>query len=170
MKADNSDVEQSKYKLLVVAMVFYKTLLLAKRKDKHTLKLLRGSERDLKLDITSAQINFTNDNSVDCPPKTPSVQIESCKRFKSLCSRPIAFFKSQASQKKEIAEEHSADFCTNRIEFHRTLSLLIRMGFSDKPLQERGNTKRIVSYLFTGVVLNFQQLQSDILLVDFHSF
>lgn len=46
------------------------------------MKLLRGSERDLKLDIASAQ---------NTAPQTkhPSFQIESCKRFMSLSCRTV---------------------------------------------------------------------------------
>lgn len=117
------------------------------------MKLLRGSERDLKLDISSAQINSFNDGTAEHPPKTPSVQIESCKRFKSLCSRPITFLKNITPQKKETKEESDTDCCQNRVDFHKTLSLLIRMGFSDKPLQERNHPKRIVSKLQNTFVI-----------------
>lgn len=33
----------------------------------------------------------------------------------------------------------------NRVEFHKMLSLLIRMGCGDKQMQERANPRRIVS-------------------------
>lgn len=60
-----------------------------KRSNKRQLKLLRGSERDLKLDIASAQASnhsVTRKSEQDnwngsYEPKTPSYSIESCKRL-----------------------------------------------------------------------------------------
>lgn len=63
----------------------------SKRTNKRHMKLLRGSERDLKLDIASAQASA---QAIGIPskkaghggwhhgfgPKTPSYSIESCKR------------------------------------------------------------------------------------------
>lgn len=63
---------------------------IAKRSNKRQLKLLRGSERDLKLDIASAQASnqsvSTRKSGQDIwnssyEPKTPSYSIESCKRL-----------------------------------------------------------------------------------------
>lgn len=49
---------------------------------------------------------------------------------------------------KEVADEENGerDECLqNRVEFHKTLSLLIRMGCGEKQIQERANPRRIVS-------------------------
>lgn len=127
--------------------------ILAKRKDKQSLRLLRGSERDLKLDITSAQLSSMHDslNDSHVPIKTPqpSVQIESCKQFKSLCSIPVSCPKksSQPLKNGDTKEENSEEEeCSqNRVEFHKMLSLLIRMGCGDKQAQERVNPRRNVS-------------------------
>lgn len=127
----------------------------AKRKDKQSLRLLRGSERDLKLDIASAQLNSMHDHGIDSYPplKTPqpSVQIESCKQFKSLCSKLVTCPKKTVdpliseSAKDESAEQDERS--QNRVEFHKMLSLLIRMGCGEKQVQERANPRRIVGII-----------------------
>lgn len=64
-------------------MEFFKIknfFLLDKRTSKRSLKLLRGSERDLKLDISRARVGY-NSNDIDeraesLPIKTPtSIQV-----------------------------------------------------------------------------------------------
>lgn len=62
---------------------------ITKRSNKRQLKLLRGSERDLKLDIASAQASNHSETRKSAQdnwhssyePKTPSYSIESCKRL-----------------------------------------------------------------------------------------
>lgn len=52
---------------------------------------------------------------------------------------------------KERVEEKNGEEeeCSqNRVEFHKMLSLLIRMGCGDKQIQERANPRRIVSMRF----------------------
>lgn len=132
--------------------VIFSFIILAKRKDKQSLRLLRGSERDLKLDIASAQLNSLHDHMIDSHPplKTPqpSVQIESCKQFKSLCSKPVTCPKKSVEPfidytKEEDEEEN--DCSQDRVEFHKMLSLLIRMGCGDRQVQGRANPRRVVS-------------------------
>lgn len=85
------------------------------------------------------------------PLKTPqpSVQIESCKQFKSLCSKPVTCPKKTIDPLvSELSKDESGEQeeCSqNRVEFHKMLSLLIRMGCGDKQVQERANPRRIVS-------------------------
>lgn len=113
------------------------------------MKLLRGSERDLKLDITSAQIHTFTDIA---PPTTPvpSVQIEGCKQFKSLCSRPIACKKKESGGRDTTKVSNNETECSqNRVEFHKTLSMLIRMGCGDKHHSDRMNPRRTVSFFFS---------------------
>lgn len=114
------------------------------------MKLLRGSERDLKLDIAVAQNINKFDPAPEDIPKTPqpSVQVEGCKRFRSLCSRLVAF----PGNRHRPATLHSsnvydlvevAECPQSRVDFHKTLCLLVRMG-SDKSLSDR-NPRRHVS-------------------------
>lgn len=67
-------------------MEFFKIenfFLLDKRTSKRSLKLLRGSERDLKLDISRARVGYNSNNDIDeraesLPIKTPtSIQVNS---------------------------------------------------------------------------------------------
>lgn len=121
-----------------------------KRSDKRVMKLLRGSERDLKLDITSAQSINKYNNINETIPKTPlpSVQIEGCKRFKSLCSRLVTVPKVVKREAVSIgpnsSEVDEISGCPQtRVDFHKTLSLLIRMG-CDKQTSEKYPTRRHV--------------------------
>lgn len=105
----------------------------------------------MKLDIASAQLNSLHDNIIEL--KTPSLQVESCKQFKSLCSKPVACPKKcvesplQETTTNDKNAEEDDEALQNRVEFHKMLSLLIRMGCGDKQIQERTSTRRIVSSL-----------------------
>lgn len=107
----------------------------SKRSNKRQLKMLRGSERDLKLDIASAQA-ASEKNQEFKHPKTPqpSYQIESCRRFMSLSCRTIPCSKLlKKSDKKVKCDELSNEECSeNRVDFYNTFSMLIRMGCGDK--------------------------------------
>ncbi|EEZ98383.1 mitogen-activated protein kinase kinase kinase 4 [Tribolium castaneum] len=108
----------------------------SKRSNKRQLKMLRGSERDLKLDIASAQA-ASEKNQEFKHPKTPqpSYQIESCKRFMSLSCRTVPCSKLLKSKKdnKVKCDEISNEECSeNRVDFYNTFSMLIRMGCGDK--------------------------------------
>lgn len=127
-----------------------------KRANKRQMKLLRGSERDLKLDIASAQA-ATAERSSQQPqefeyPRTPGYQIESCNRFMSLSCRTVACSRQAEIQMQAsdiLCEESGAssagDECPpSRVEFYHTLKALIRMGCGDKQLQDR-NPRRAMS-------------------------
>ncbi|VEN46850.1 unnamed protein product [Callosobruchus maculatus] len=124
-----------------------------KRTSKRQLKLLRGSERDLKLDIASAQAvaektksNGENKEYV----KTPSFQIESSKCFMSLMSRTVQCAKSfkqkiPEQKTKEADKELKTDECPqSRVEFYDMLKTLIRMGSGEKNIPDR-NPRRVLS-------------------------
>lgn len=134
--------------------------LVEKRSDKRSLKLLRGSERDLKLDITSAQLNSTK-NAQQIKGKTPQpfIQVEGCRRFMSLCSRRVACreTKSAAAMKASFTTAPSSDYesaeCPqSRVDFHKMLSLLIRMGCSaGEERHPRRNVRELHFLLFIWV-------------------
>lgn len=124
------------------------------------MKLLRGSERDLKLDIASAQV-ATSENmncKEDCIyPKTPGYQIECSKPFMSLICRTFPCNKttkdlerktpirdSSLKSDDENGDDSLTEECSrSRIEFYQTLKALIRMGSGDKQLDR--NARRGVS-------------------------
>ncbi|CAG9822697.1 unnamed protein product [Phaedon cochleariae] len=119
-----------------------------KRTNKRHMKLLRGSERDLKLDIASAQaaISENGGRREDANfPITPSYQIESHKRFMSLVGRTIPC-KQKACSKEDkrypagfgVLEGSGAnggegdEYLAPRVEFYQTLKALIRMGCGER--------------------------------------
>lgn len=116
------------------------------------MKLLRGSERDLKLDIASAQSRFVREQKPDeCDPSTPlpSFHIESCKQFKSLCSKRI-ILPARANSTNEINKKNNIDVnedvsCSqSRVDFHKTLSLLVKLGCGDKVAHERNPRRHVI--------------------------
>lgn len=116
---------------------------------------MRGSERDLKLDISSAQSYVTSEEHPALTPQL-SLQIEGCKRFKSLCSRRVTCSKKDASKISfDVSNIDNLDDETecpqSRIEFHKTLDMLIRLGC----LQEK-NPKRHVSYISRFILIIFR--------------
>ncbi|CAG9857381.1 unnamed protein product [Phyllotreta striolata] len=88
-----------------------------KRLNKRQMKLLRGSERDLKLDIAIAQAaNSDHQLHDDLPeeleyPKTPSYQIESNKRFMSLMGRTVPCKKQFCPKGRAKDEEQENRSC-----------------------------------------------------------
>ncbi|KAJ8933736.1 hypothetical protein NQ314_013829, partial [Rhamnusium bicolor] len=125
--------------------------------NKRQMKLLRGSERDLKLDIASAQAATTEKPNGQPQeydyPKTPSYQIESCNRFMSLSCRTVPCNRQSVNGKsvssvtfsEDCSIGSASDECPlSRVEFYHTLRALIRMGCRDKQLQER-NPRRVMS-------------------------
>ncbi|CAG9765356.1 unnamed protein product [Ceutorhynchus assimilis] len=132
----------------------------SKRLNKRQMKLLRGSERDLKLDIVSAQASaqvgpaqskksgFGVWQSYGHAPKTPSYSIESCKRFMCLMGRTLpchkqAFKDCKEDNKKKDSQEVSAEECPqSRVEFYQTLSALIRMGVGKEDRNPRRGMSR----------------------------
>lgn len=122
------------------------------------MKLQRGSERDLKLDIARAQTFTASDikEGQDLPPKTPqpSMQVESSKHFKSLSSKRIICSRRQVRSVSGNFNfntpdlQHIAECPPSRVEFHKTLSMLIRMGSNDNNKQVDRNCRRSVSCFF----------------------
>lgn len=124
------------------------------------MKLLRDSERDLKLDIESAQAatyEYSN-GTQDCNyPKTPGYQIECSKPFMSLICRtfPCNRILKNGGDKSATCDSPgkndnasgddkiSDDSSCSKIEFYQTLKALIRMGSGDKYLDR--NARRAVS-------------------------
>ncbi|KAJ8934430.1 hypothetical protein NQ318_017131 [Aromia moschata] len=130
-----------------------------KRTSKRQMKLLRGSERDLKLDIASAQAVNSEKVNGGCGaqefeyPRTPSYHIESNNRFQSLscrtfpCNRQANDKAGLASFSEESSSAGSAvcEECPlSRVEFYHTLRALIRMGCGERQTQER-STRRAMS-------------------------
>lgn len=108
------------------------------------MKLLRGSERDLKLDITSAQNMAHGVGKLNSEVKHPSFQIESCKLFKSLSCRTVQCLRPFVKKIPFSPEVRERSECPQtRVEFHNTLSMLIRMGGGDSKQTDR-NTRRNV--------------------------
>lgn len=136
------------------------------------MKLLRESERDLKLDIASARAaSCENSNSIqDCNyPKTPGYQIECSKPFMSLMCRTFPCNRIPKSGGNRTpncdspvktdntngGDKTADDYSCSKIEFYQTLKALIRMGSGDKYLDR--NTRRAVSiinfsYIFWNVL------------------
>lgn len=124
--------------------------------DKRSMKLQRGSERDLKLDIARAQTFTPNDirELEQHPPKTPqpSMQVESSKHFKSLCSKRVLCSRRQVRSVSGNFNFNSTDLqhigeCPpSRVDFHKTLSMLIRMGANDNNKQVDRTCRRNVSF------------------------
>ncbi|KAK4881354.1 hypothetical protein RN001_004673 [Aquatica leii] len=118
-----------------------------KRMHKRSMKLLRGSERDLKLDIASAQLNAAN-SEIKREPKLshPFMQVESCRRFMSLCSRRVVCSNNKTNAtiiKENHLEPINSECPQGRVDFHKTLSILIRMGCGDKTVTDRGARRHI---------------------------
>ncbi|XP_043474210.1 mitogen-activated protein kinase kinase kinase 4 [Leptopilina heterotoma] len=119
------------------------------RKVKRCLKLLRGFDKDLKLDIAAAQLD-RNDEAM--PPTPNNIKIETRNRFRSLCSKPVdveeKFNESQGKELLSVTETepivHSprTQSLKERELFHDTFSFLIKLGSTDK---ERNNCNRQMS-------------------------
>lgn len=122
------------------------TLAPGRRLDKRSLKLLRGSERDLKLDINRARVSSSfhyggsDERAESLPLKIPlPIQIETANRFLSLISRPVTFL-----DKKNPSCCPEPEGCPkNRVDFYKTFSMLIRMGCKEKQPQERSCRRHI---------------------------
>lgn len=140
--------------------VFYKLynidFVIGKRSDKRSMKLLRGSERDLKLDINSAQLHAFQEQKHKDNNNTltiPKWKVETCKQFRCLASRRVTLpakvnsFNEPTKLTNEDDDNDEDLTCPqNRIIFHKTFSLLIRLGCNDKTGHER-QTRRHVSKL-----------------------
>ncbi|XP_057666250.1 mitogen-activated protein kinase kinase kinase 4 [Diorhabda carinulata] len=115
-----------------------------KRTNKRHMKLLRGSERDLKLDIARAQAaNVDFQSQGDCCldyPKTPSYQIEGNRRFMSLVARTFPCSKKQILKKtvefqltdfdlEEFSQDlWNAEGFDKKVEFFLIMRSLLMLG------------------------------------------
>ncbi|XP_066255609.1 mitogen-activated protein kinase kinase kinase 4 isoform X2 [Euwallacea similis] len=124
----------------------------SKRTNKRHLKLLRGSERDLKLDIASAQAAAVPPRKPGGwhhggGPKTPSYSIESCKRFMCLMGRTLPCHKQIEGKIEDEEQGINKEVATvecpqSRVDFFRTLSMLIRMGVGKEEKNPRRGMSR----------------------------
>ncbi|XP_048506193.1 mitogen-activated protein kinase kinase kinase 4 isoform X2 [Athalia rosae] len=110
------------------------------RRNKRNLKLLRGSERDLKLDV-SAAVSY-GERAEKPLVTTPIIKIETRNRFRSLRSKPVDveenrhkddITESQQETKNDLAAKSPKSLSLKEREiFHDTFSFLIKLGSSDK--------------------------------------
>lgn len=120
-------------------------MLLGKRSDKRSMKLLRGSERDLKLDINSAQLHAVQDQKHKDGSSTvtiPRWKVETCKQFRCLASRRVTLPAkvnsfNDAVQISNGDDDEDLSCPQNRIDFHKTFSLLVRLGCNEKSGHDR---------------------------------
>lgn len=100
--------------------------------NKRNMQRLRGSERDLKLDLSDIHVGPTvnKDDRAESLPQ-PAIKVETCNRFMSLTSKLVAC--------KNVAFAPKPQFCApteecpkNRIEFYQMFSSLIKMGNAEK--------------------------------------
>lgn len=140
------------------------------RSNKRNMKLLRGSERDLKLDIASAQA-VSEQNTKQAPQ--PSYQIESCKRFMSLSCRTVPCFKKRQTQKSqsELGENLRGDVVdecpSSRVDFYNTFSMLLRMGCGSRERKREVSFFSLLFNHFIGIFLigNLEVLPISIMFV-----
>lgn len=115
---------------------------------KRSIKLLRESERDLKLDVSGAGYaahimeNGSEDRAESLPavPPQPVIKVETCNRFLSLTSKLVA---CNVLRSKGGLKEKPVDCPNERVDFYNMFSTLIRMGSSDK--QNDKNPRRHLS-------------------------
>ncbi|CAK9829559.1 Mitogen-activated protein kinase kinase kinase 4 [Anthophora retusa] len=112
------------------------------RKCKRSLKVLRGSERDLKLDMEAAY-NYT-EKLDHYQVSTPNhIKIETRNRFRSLRSKPVDIEEKKAevnfneqiailNNKELLAESPKTLSLKEREIFHDTFSMLIRLGSTER--------------------------------------
>lgn len=100
--------------------------------NKRNMQRLRGSERDLKLDLSDIHISppVSKEERAESLPQ-PAIKVETCNRFMSLTSKLVAC--------KNLAFSAKPHFCApteecpqNRIEFYQMFSSLIKMGNAEK--------------------------------------
>ncbi|XP_017881304.1 mitogen-activated protein kinase kinase kinase 4 [Ceratina calcarata] len=112
------------------------------RKSKRSLKVLRGSERDLKLDMDAA---YSYAEKFDhCQATTPNhMKIETRNRFRSLRSKPVDIEEKKADfniydlglildDKEPNTQSPKTQSLTERKIFHDTFSFLITLGSTER--------------------------------------
>ncbi|KOC71052.1 Mitogen-activated protein kinase kinase kinase 4, partial [Habropoda laboriosa] len=112
------------------------------RKCKRSLKVLRGSERDLKLDMEAAY-NYA-EKFDHYQLSTPNhIKIETRNRFRSLWSKPVDIEEKKAevtvneqikilNNKELIAQSPKTLSLKEREIFHDTFSILIKLGSTER--------------------------------------
>ncbi|XP_043681622.1 mitogen-activated protein kinase kinase kinase 4 [Vespula pensylvanica] len=112
------------------------------RKSKRSLKLLRGNERDLKLDVEAA-LNYA-EKSERLMPYTPNnMKIETKNRFRSLRSKPIDVEEKKqetkamrltvlSTEKEIVSQSPMTQSYSERQIFHDTFSFLIKLGSTER--------------------------------------
>ncbi|XP_020281057.1 mitogen-activated protein kinase kinase kinase 4 isoform X2 [Pseudomyrmex gracilis] len=123
------------------------------RKCKRILKLLRGNERDLKLDMEAAY-NYAEKHSGDMALTTPNqIKIETRNRFRCLRSKPVGVEEKKAE--REVIEYSNVtineqNLCSQsprtqsykeREIFHDTFSFLIRLGSTERNCRRQMSTE-----------------------------
>ncbi|KAG5328903.1 M3K4 kinase, partial [Acromyrmex heyeri] len=113
------------------------------RKSKRSLKLLRGNERDLKLDVEAAH-NYAERYTGEIAVSTPNqIKVETRNRFRCLRSKPVdveekKVEREDSEQSVLINEEclraqspRTQSFREREI-FHDTFSFLIKLGSTER--------------------------------------
>lgn len=112
------------------------------RKCKRSLKLLRGNERDLKLDVEAA-LNYA-EKSERLMAYTPNnMKIETKNRFRSLRSKPIDVEEKKQeikplelriypTEEEVVLQSPKSQSLTERQIFHDTFSFLIKLGSTER--------------------------------------
>lgn len=100
--------------------------------NKRNMQRLRGSERDLKLDLSDIHINpsINKEDRAESLPQ-PAIKVETCNRFMSLTSKLVAC-KNIAFPAKPQFSATTEECPKSRIEFYQTFSSLIKMGNAEK--------------------------------------
>ncbi|XP_067207497.1 mitogen-activated protein kinase kinase kinase 4 isoform X3 [Linepithema humile] len=111
------------------------------RKCKRSLKLLRGNERDLKLDVEAA-FNYAEKHNNDMTVSTPNqIKIETRNRFRCLRSKPVdveekrverVMFSKCIEIEDTSAQSPRSQSFKEREMFHDTFSFLIKLGSTER--------------------------------------
>ncbi|XP_076648503.1 mitogen-activated protein kinase kinase kinase 4 isoform X2 [Halictus rubicundus] len=112
------------------------------RKCKRSLKLLRGNERDLKLDMEAAY-NYA-EKSEHYQPSTPNhIKIETSNRFRCLRSKPVDIEEKKVQHEVNeqiiipdntgsVTQSPKTSSFKKREIFHDTFSMLIKLGSTER--------------------------------------
>lgn len=100
--------------------------------NKRNMQRLRGSERDLKLDLSDVHISppVSKEERAESLPQ-PAIKVETCNRFMSLTSKLVAC-KNLAFSCKPQFSAPTEECPQNRVEFYQMFSSLIKMGNAEK--------------------------------------
>ncbi|XP_012527808.1 mitogen-activated protein kinase kinase kinase 4 isoform X2 [Monomorium pharaonis] len=113
------------------------------RKSKRSLKLLRGNERDLKLDVEAAH-NYAERYTGEMAVSTPNqIKVETRNRFRCLRSKPVDVeekkVECEVNERSVVINEENINSQSPRTQtlrereiFHDTFSFLIRLGSTER--------------------------------------